>query len=304
MLGYSAQELERQACVMDLIHPDDQPEVARCFEGRKNSEIKAIPDVLLRLDAQGNMLEAITQPNNGTRKWVEGWFESVRPVNCVSIEKLLASGEMQHYEYEVEIQGTKSINEFRMVLYGEQEILLLIRDITERKAMEEQLKHLSYHDGLTGLYNRAYLEEQLRDEKLQNARPIGIIMADVDGLKQVNDKLGHHEGDLLLQRAANVLRSTQENQIAGRIGGDEFLIFLTLTSEEEMKKVYHEIKGKIEIANQEGGVPLHISLGWSIGYEDTPVFEVFRKADKAMYQHKSARKEEVRQKSKGAMDLF
>ena len=367
MLGYSAQELAGQACVMDLIHPDDQPEVARCFEGRKNSEIKAnmayefrvthkdgdiicadvystvcyidgkwsivgtivdktqqkqwekriyeserknkaiikaIPDVLLRLDAQGKVLEIITQPKNGTRKWVEEWVEAVRPMNCFFVAKLLASGEMQHYEHEIVLQGKKVINEFRMVLYGEQEILLFVRDITERKEMEEQLKHLSYHDGLTGLYNRAYLDEQLTEEKLQNARPVGIIMADVDGLKQVNDNMGHQEGDRLLQRAANVLR-VQEGGIVARIGGDEFIIVLTQTSEEEIKKLCQIIEEKIKIANQEDGqVLLHISLGWSIGFEDTPLHEVFRQADDAMYWNKSERKEEVQKTLRKSMGLL
>lgn len=304
MLGYSAQELAGQACVMDLIHPDDQPEVARCFEGRKNSEIKAIPDVLLRLDAQGKVLEIITQPKNGTRKWVEEWVEAVRPMNCFFVAKLLASGEMQHYEHEIVLQGKKVINEFRMVLYGEQEILLFVRDITERKEMEEQLKHLSYHDGLTGLYNRAYLDEQLTEEKLQNARPVGIIMADVDGLKQVNDNMGHQEGDRLLQRAANVLR-VQEGGIVARIGGDEFIIVLTQTSEEEIKKLCQIIEEKIKIANQEDGqVLLHISLGWSIGFEDTPLHEVFRQADDEMYWNKSERKEEVQKTLRKSMGLL
>lgn len=356
MLGYSAREMEALGCIMDLIHPEDKADVERCFEGRKNNEMKAnmsyefrvrskagtiiyadiystvcyidgkwsiigtlidqtqqkqwekmiyaserknkaiinaIPDTLLRLDATGNILEVITYPKNGKKERPEEWLESMQKVNSLFIEKLVASGEMQHYEHEFLLDGKKIIKEFRMVFYGDNEILLLIRDITERKAMEEQLKHLSYHDALTGLYNRAYLEEQLTDENLQNKRPVGIIVADVDGLKQVNDKLGHQFGDRLLQQAASILRS-QKKHIVARVGGDEFVIYLTQTSEEEIKMLCHEIEEKIDISNKEGGeVPLHISLGWSIGAEDTPIHEVFRKADDAMYWNKSVRKERM-----------
>ena len=356
MLGYSAREMEALGCIMELIHPEDKAAVARCFEGRKNNEMKAnmsyefrvitkngtliyadiystvcyidgkwsivgtlidktqqkqwekmiyaserknkaiinaIPDTLLRLDAIGNILEVITYPKNGKKERPEEWLEAMRKLNCLFIEKLVASGEMQHYEHEFLLDGKKMIKEIRMVSYGDNEILLLIRDITERKAMEEQLKHLSYHDALTGLYNRAYLEEQLTDENLQNKRPVGIIVADVDGLKQVNDKLGHQLGDQLLQQAASILRS-QKKHIVARVGGDEFVIFLTQTSEEEIKMLCNEIEEKIDISNKEGGkVPLHISLGWSIGAEDTPIHEVFRKADDAMYWNKSVRKERI-----------
>lgn len=356
MLGYSAREMETLGCIMELIHPEDKPAVERCFEGRKNNEMKAnmsyefrvvskegatiyadiystvcyidgkwsiigtlidktqqkqwekmiyaserknkaiinaIPDTLLRLDARGNVLEIITYPKNGKKERPEDWLESMRELNCIFIEKLFASGEMQHYEHGFLLHGKKMTKEIRMVSYGDNEILLLIRDITERKEMEEQLKHLSYHDALTGLYNRAYLEEHLTDEKLQNKRPVGIIVADVDGLKQVNDNLGHQLGDRLLQRAASILRSNA-NHIVARVGGDEFVVFLTQTSEEEINALCNEIEAKIDTFNKEDGeVPLHISLGWSIGDEDTPIHEVFRKADDAMYWNKSVRKERV-----------
>nr|WP_320145261.1 diguanylate cyclase [uncultured Anaeromusa sp.] len=356
MLGYSAREMEDLGCIMELIHSEDKPAVERCFEGRKNNEMKAnmsyefrvvskageiihadiystvcyidekwsiigtlidktqqkqwekmiyaserknkaiinaIPDTLLRLDAAGTVQEIITYPKNGKKERPEEWLESMRELNCFFIEKLFASGEMQHYEHEFLLKGERKTKEIRMVSYGDNEILLLIRDITERKVMEEQLKHLSYHDALTGLYNRAYLDEHLTDEKLQNKRPVGIIVADVDGLKQVNDKLGHQLGDRLLQKAASILRSN-ENHIVARVGGDEFVVLLTQTSEEEIKILCNEIEEKIDICNQGGGeVPLHISLGWSIGDEDMPIHEVFREADDAMYWNKSVRKERV-----------
>jgi len=98
-----------------------------------------------------------------------------------------------------------------------------IRDITERKQAEERLKYLSLHDPLTGLYNRTYFEQELNRLEGGRYHPIGVIVCDVDGLKLINDTLGHDAGDRLLLAAAGVIKdSFRKGDMVARIGGDEF----------------------------------------------------------------------------------
>lgn len=82
----------------------------------------------------------------------------------------------------------------------------LSRDITERKNMEEKLRYLSQTDILTGTYNRYSFEEKIKELNYEKYLPLGIIMGDVNGLKLVNDTLGHLEGDKLLKNISNILK--------------------------------------------------------------------------------------------------
>ncbi|MDU4660657.1 MAG: diguanylate cyclase, partial [Clostridium butyricum] len=104
----------------------------------------------------------------------------------------------------------------------------LSRDITERKNLEKKLRYLSENDMLTGLYNRYSFEEKIQELNVSENLPLGIIMGDVNGLKLVNDTLGHLEGDKLLISVANVLREicSEFTKYIFRWGGDEFIILL------------------------------------------------------------------------------
>jgi len=81
----------------------------------------------------------------------------------------------------------------------------IARDVTERKRMEEKLTYLSLRDALTGLYNRAYFEQEMHRLESGCNDPVGLIVCDVDGLKLINDTLGHEVGDALLIAIGNVL---------------------------------------------------------------------------------------------------
>jgi PAS domain S-box-containing protein len=106
-------------------------------------------------------------------------------------------------------------------------VVTACEDITERKKAEERLRYMSTHDTLTGFYNRTFFEEELQRLATQRIVPVSVIMVDVDGLKEVNDTLGHAAGDKVLRQTASVLLSVfRAEDIVARIGGDEFVVIL------------------------------------------------------------------------------
>ncbi len=120
-----------------------------------------------------------------------------------------------------------------------------IRDITERKRNDEQLRHLADHDALTGLYNRRAFEAHLEEQVLM-ANRYGtegtMILIDIDGLKDVNDTLGHAQGDELIRNIGQILADRmRETDLVARIGGDEFAILLPNTPAETAKRVAAEL---------------------------------------------------------------
>jgi diguanylate cyclase (GGDEF)-like protein/PAS domain S-box-containing protein len=161
------------------------------------------------------------------------------------------------------------------------------QNITERKQAEEQLKYKTFHDELTGLYNRTYFNKEVKRYDIKRQLPLSIIMCDVNGLKITNDTFGHKEGDNLLKRTAQILKNAcrQEDMIA-RTGGDEFLILLPQTSEKEAKKVYARIKNGCQ-KSKEGLIEASIALGIATKKLVTDDLDkVLKKAEDKMYQNK------------------
>lgn len=161
------------------------------------------------------------------------------------------------------------------------------QNITERRRADDRVRYLSFHDVLTGLYNRAYLEQEM--ERLDTARqlPIGIIMADLNHLKHTNDTYGHQRGDELLKCAADVLRSScREEDIIARYGGDEFVILLPQAAEDNVKAVCERILTRSK-ESAVGGKPLSLALGAAIKSNiEQQLDRVVAEAEDNMYEHK------------------
>jgi len=169
-------------------------------------------------------------------------------------------------------------------------------DITERKRVEEKLLYFSLHDALTGVYNRAFFESEI--QRLAGEKsPVGMIVSDIDGLKLINDTLGHSHGDKLLITATSVLRKNlPSNAVVARIGGDEFVIII----ENATLLMVDEFCRKIEFAVQHSNPKdfeslLSISSGSAVGIPISgSLLQLFKQADDMMYRQKLQRKQSTR----------
>lgn len=177
---------------------------------------------------------------------------------------------------------------FRSNAQGEIEVFGVSRNIEERKKMEREVLYLSYHDQLTGLYNRRYYEECVRLMDNEHNLPISIIMADVNGLKLTNDAFGHLNGDKLLKTFANVLKhECRKNDIIARIGGDEFVVLLPRTTATDAEHIVNRIRNTIANQAVADQINLSVSFGWQAKHSVEQQFmDVYKEAEDYMYRHK------------------
>lgn len=167
------------------------------------------------------------------------------------------------------------------------------RNISARKKAEEELQYLSLHDPMTGLYNRVYFEEEMKRFDSGRFDPIGIIVADIDGLKETNDTFGHDVGDRLIKNVAGFLLSNfRSTDIVARIGGDEFVVFMPKCSEEAWEEIVQRISQTQDHPHlTEDGVPIKISVGYALRADaNKPLSELLREADAMMYRQKAEKK--------------
>ncbi len=173
------------------------------------------------------------------------------------------------------------------------------RDITGRMVFQQQLEYHSMHDQLTGLYNRNYFEEELRRLSKSRDYPITMISADVNGLKLINDTMGHDRGDYLLKAAAEVMKnSLRGSDVLARVGGDEFTAILLRADQKVAEKVIARIRKKVQECNKKDpDLYLSLSLGSATAESsDTSFRELFKKADDRMYRDKLSPSSKVRGK--------
>ncbi|MGC9324994.1 MAG: diguanylate cyclase domain-containing protein [Desulfomonilia bacterium] len=170
----------------------------------------------------------------------------------------------------------------------------IIRDITDRKRVEQKLAFMAYHDPLTGLYNRKAFLEKIR-EALKDAQHSGttcsIMYIDLDKFKKVNDVYGHEAGDKLLVEVAHRLRSIlRENDFISRMGGDEFTIILCRSSRSTPEMIAQRIVQRLSMPYRINSFSIDFvtpSIGISVYPNDgTDVETLIKNADVAMYKAK------------------
>ncbi|AFZ09072.1 response regulator receiver modulated diguanylate cyclase [Oscillatoria nigro-viridis PCC 7112] len=173
----------------------------------------------------------------------------------------------------------------------------LEHEIQERLRAEAEVRQLSVTDELTGLYNRRgfflLAEQQLKIAR-RTQTSYFILFADLDGLKNINDTLGHEMGDRVIVDAAQILKQTfREADIVARLGGDEFALFIPNFSGDSSTNFHARLQENIDRFNQQSErAYLSISLGVQFGDLNNEVLleQLLAKADKLMYEHKHTKR--------------
>jgi diguanylate cyclase (GGDEF)-like protein len=166
-----------------------------------------------------------------------------------------------------------------------------MQSLAKIESLTAEVYKLAALDQLTGLYNRRSGEQRLAEEisrAVRHGRPLTLLVLDVDGLKKINDRLGHAAGDLLLRNFADRLqRAIRGSDLAVRLGGDEFMVILPECRAEEVTHVLTRVEGLVvDYAGER--VPCRFSRGWTDYKPGETAQELLKRADEALYVDKRA----------------
>jgi diguanylate cyclase (GGDEF)-like protein/PAS domain S-box-containing protein len=221
--------------------------------------------------------------------------EDTRAPNEDYLEKVMAAGSIidlsngllllskEGKEIPVEV-GAAPIRDSKGDIVG---VVIVIRDYTEKKIKQKEIEYLSYHDPLTGLYNRRYMEDSIKRLDVSRNIPLTLMVLDVNGLKLTNDAFGHEAGDQLLIKFAAIMRKVcRADDIVGRMGGDEFCILLPHTDEKQAESIKERIKTAASNLKLD---PIVLSLAVGHAAKTSPeqaIETVMTEADNLMYKDK------------------
>ncbi|MFW6298954.1 MAG: HD domain-containing phosphohydrolase [Bacillota bacterium] len=236
--------------------------------------------------------EALGQPFDAIFKIVEESSETplLSPVARVLKEK--ATVALENHTVLVSKEGKRYVIEDSAapILDHEQNlegVVLVFRDVTQKRKEQREIEYLSLHDHLTGLFNRRHLAEELSRLDTQEFYPLGVMMIDLNGLKILNDAYGHDTGDEALKRIADILKEkTDEKGVVARIGGDEFTIVLPNTSSAALESLKTDIYTTID-QTKVNNVTLSLSIGHAIKTDaPLPIADLLKTAEDRMYKQK------------------
>lgn len=169
--------------------------------------------------------------------------------------------------------------------------LAVIRDVSDRKALEDQLKHQAYHDPLTDLPNRKMFQENLERaiaRASRNEEPLGLLFLDLDNFKEINDSMGHDAGDeLLVEIGRRVQDCVRQSDLVARLGGDEFTVLLESVSQADAaarvaERIEEKLRGPFVIDGNEVSIQASIGISFRAFLQSTAE-EFLSEADSAMY---------------------
>ncbi len=279
-------------------------ENARQQANQTETLLSLIPDLIFRVDSDGTYLYCKAPQMEeilpfSTEDLIGKRVHDVLPPELSTrimsaIERTLQTKQLQFIEYELpQADGQLRHWEGRLLYANANEIIAIVRDITCQNQMLQQLQQLSIHDALTGLFNRSYFQQQLLLYTEEDCLPLTIFVCDIDGLKLINDTLGHQHGDQLLKNTAQVLqKAVRQIDTISRIGGDEFAIILPHTGQAAAAAIQQRIASTLaEYNNAHPSLPLGLSIGFANA--ETHPFDIhllFREADDQMYQQKHLHK--------------
>jgi diguanylate cyclase (GGDEF)-like protein len=286
----------------------DNEQKLRSVQERNTAMLHAIPDLFFIITPEGRIThyhasyrpeEMYVPPEHFINRLVTDVLppETAEPM-LSHVREALKLSAMQVFEYSLDYNGRVRHFEGRLLPINHESVLLLARDITERKLRLEKIEYLSYHDQLTGLYNRRRYVQQIKRMDRPEKLPLAIIMADLNGLKLTNDAFGHQMGDVLLTRTADVLRRLcDDEETIFHLGGDEFVLLLPNTDDAAAEAICRRIQQ--EIAGESTGMLVFsASIGYAVKHSlQASYSDLFRQAEDNMYRHKLTEGVEMRRRA-------
>ncbi len=257
--------------------PKDLPSLGGCL-------LEAAPDPILVVDGRGRIVLC-----NGRTLEVFGYSRSElfeQPIEILVPERFRDAHVWQRARYEESPQA-RHMGTATTQLWGHRKdgtdfpldvslsplrapegnfVIAIVRDVSHRVFVEQRLRHVSTHDALTGLYNRAFFDEELA--RLDRGRSrVGIVLVDLDALKVFNDRFGYESGDRLLQDAATALsQAFRAEDVVARLGGDEFGVLVPGIDESGLARTLAHLRDRSSPPAQDRSAPaLHLSLGSAVG---------------------------------------
>ncbi|HUA00679.1 MAG TPA: GGDEF domain-containing protein [Candidatus Aquilonibacter sp.] len=180
-----------------------------------------------------------------------------------------------------------------MIMRMRNQIADQVQSLAKVENLTNEVYKLAALDQLTGLYNRRSGEQRLAEEisrAVRHERPLTVLLLDLDGLKLINDRLGHAAGDLVLKSFAERLqRAIRGSDLAVRLGGDEFMVLLPECRAEEVRHVVGRVEG-LEVQYTAEKIPCRFSRGWTDYRPGETSEELLKRADEALYANKRASK--------------
>ena len=306
VLGYRMRYILRSAQAFDDL---------QISESRSKALLSAIPDMMFRQDGEGRFLDfqrgQNIQPLLPSQNFIGKLMEDVLPDEIAGpsmqhIKQVLSSGYGRSFEYQHVIDEVTHYFEARMVASGDNEVLTIVRDITDRRLHENQIHQLAFYDSLTGLPNRQLFFEHLEHELSQcerNDDTFAVLFLDLDRFKLINDTLGHSAGDAVLaevgdrlrrcvRSADSVGRPMRDDALTSvaRIGGDEFTLLIgslkdASHSESVARRIIESLSKPIVVDRRSLYITPSIGVA-TYPVDGTDAETLLRNADAAMYQAK------------------
>lgn len=268
------------------------------INARNRAIMSTIPDIMLVSDLQGGIGPFIRSAEDGNIIEKE-LLENRRIMNFLkdAVGELSENHPFLTKEFQMEIGREAYYFEARFHRSETQEILIMIRNMTDRILLEHKLRDMVERDSLTNLYNRRKFEEEMDFYSGKDIEKITIISIDVNGLKFINDTLGHMNGDQVIVDAAKIVVEVfgDKGNVA-RIGGDEFGIILENYKAEQVERMLEQLTSEVEQHNfMAKGHGLSLAFGYSFHENGIVNMEyLFQEADNNMYQNKLLKKESIR----------
>lgn len=264
---------------------------------RNRAILSTVPDLMLMSDLDGNMLPLTSQKNRNNPMLLrilrdEEISRKIRQV----IKRVHESRSMHSTLFELDLEDRHYFMEARINISDTHEFLIMIRDITIHKELENQLRDMAERDSLTGLYNRRVFEQELEKIKGKDL-VVAIAILDIDGLKMLNDTLGHQVGDEALKEVAKFTHKHFESYgTLARLSGDEFGVIMKNVTELDIEGVFLNLLQDIDSFNANSET-LKLSISYGYAVQETGnvnVDSLYSIADNNMYQNKMFKSASVR----------